>query len=73
LDTKTLKVSIIDDVSVKGFYPGEVITGLESNASYAVESYDSFNNYDKYSENKTIEEEADQIIDFSESNPFGTY
>lgn len=72
-DTKTLKVSIIDDVSVKGFYPGEVITGTSSDASYVVVSFDSFNNDDKYSENKTIETEAEQIIDFSEKNPFGTY
>jgi len=73
LDTKTLKVSIIDDVSVKGFYPGEVITGNSSDASYVVVSFDSFNNDDKYSENKTIETESEQIIDFSEKNPFGTY
>lgn len=73
LDTKILKVSIIDDVSVKGFYPGEIITGSDSNTSYATVSFDSFNNNDKYSENKTIETEAEQIIDFSEKNPFGTY
>lgn len=73
LDTKILKVSFIDDVSLKGFYPGEIITGSDSNTSYATVSFDSFNNNDKYSENKTIETEAEQIIDFSEKNPFGTY
>lgn len=72
-DTKILKVSIVDDVSVKGFYPGEIITGSNSNTSYAAISFDSFNDSDKYSENKTIETEAEQIIDFSEKNPFGTY
>lgn len=73
LDNKTLKVSILNDVSLKGFYPGEIVTGSDSDASYAVVSFDSYDNYDKYSENKTIETEADQIIDFSESNPFGIY
>jgi len=73
LDTKVLKVSFIDDVSAKGFYPGEIITGSDSNTSYATVSFDSFDNNDKYSENKTIETEAEQIIDFSEKNPFGTY
>jgi hypothetical protein len=73
LNTKILKVSLIDDASVKGFYPGEVVTGSNSNTSYIVVSYDSFDNYDKYSENKTIETESEQIVDFSESNPFGTY
>ena len=29
--------------------------------------------YDKYSQNDEIEEEADLILDFSESNPFGSY
>jgi hypothetical protein len=29
--------------------------------------------YDKYSQNDEIEGEADLIIDFSESNPFGNY
>jgi hypothetical protein len=72
-DTNILKVSILSSSSSKGFYPGEILVGSASSASYIVESFDSFNNYDKYSENKTIEAEAEQIIDFSESNPFGTY
>jgi hypothetical protein len=71
-DTKILKVSFVDNAATKGFYPGELIVGTASSASYAVKSFDTFNT-DKYSENKQIEEEADNIIDFSESNPFGTY
>ena len=71
-DTKILKVSFVDNAATKGFYPGELIVGSASSASYAVKSFDAFNT-DKYSENKQIEEEADNIIDFSESNPFGTY
>ncbi len=72
-DTNVLKVSIIKDASTGGFYPGESIIGSESFAQYTLSSYDSFNTTDKYSQNKTIEQEADQIVDFSESNPFGTF
>ena len=73
LDSKILTVSIVDDITARGFYPGEVITGLDSDTAYVVESFDSYDNNDKYSENKTLQTESDQIIDFSESNPFGTY
>jgi hypothetical protein len=73
-DTNMLKVSIVSiGATIKGFYPGELIVGAASSARYAVSSFEEWDEYDKYSENKTIELEADQIIDFSESNPFGTY
>ena len=73
-DTNVLKVSIVSiGATIKGFYPGELIVGAASSARYAVSSFEEWDEYDKYSENKTIELEADQIIDFSESNPFGTY
>lgn len=72
-DTGILKVSILSSSDSKGFYPGEILVGTASSTSYIVESFDSYDKYDKYSENKTIETEAEQIIDFSESNPFGTY
>jgi hypothetical protein len=72
-DTKILKVSYVDDASSGGFYPGEIIVGSASSAIYSVKSYQSFDDIDKYSQNKQIEEEADLIIDFTESNPFGNY
>jgi len=72
-DTKVLKVSFINDASKKGFYKGELIVGAASSATYAVSSYNTWDEYDKYSENTQIETEADNIIDFSESNPFGTF
>jgi hypothetical protein len=72
-DTKVLKVSFVDNAATSGFYPGEVIIGSSSNAYYAVQSYDTWDQYDKYSENIEIENAADGIIDFSESNPFGTF
>jgi len=73
-DTNILKVSFVGiGTTTSGFYPNELIVGSASSASYAVSSYETWDLYDKYSENKTIEDEADQIIDFSQSNPFGNY
>ena len=72
-DTKLLKVSFVDNAATKGFYPGELLVGAASSAIYSVQSYDRWDQYDKYSENIEIENEADGIIDFSESNPFGTF
>lgn len=73
-DTKELKISFVGiGETTKSFYPGETITGLESGAIYSVLNYNDMDIYDKYSENDEIEEEADLIIDFSQSNPFGTY
>ena len=67
--TKTLKIQLNNGT----FYPGEVILGSESSASYIVKEYSNDDVYDSYRQNEEIEFEADSIIDFSESNPFGTY
>jgi hypothetical protein len=72
-DTKILKVSFVDNAATKEFYPGELIVGSASSAIYSVQSYNTWDLYDKYSENIEIENAADSIIDFSESNPFGTF
>ena len=73
-DTKVLKVSFANiGNNNSGFYPGEILVGSSSSASYAISSVEEFDLYDKYGENKEIQNEANQIIDFSESNPFGTY
>lgn len=68
-DTNILQVSITDGQ----FYPGELIIGVGSSATYAVSTYESDDLYNKYEENKEIEEESDIILDFSEENPFGNY
>lgn len=73
IDTKILKVSIVNNAATKGFYPGEIIVGSASSATYAVSTYDVFDNYDKYGENKIIQIESEDIIDNSESSPFGFY
>jgi len=68
-DTKILKVGITDGA----FQPGEVIVGSASSARYSLLTYKKPDNYDKYEQNDEIEAEADLIVDFSESNPFGNY
>ena len=74
LDTKILKLSNVGIGATQlTFLPGETIIGTESGALYTVQEYNQMDLYDKYSQNDEIEAEADLIIDFSESNPFGTY
>jgi hypothetical protein len=73
-DTKVLKVSTVGVANTTPtFYPDEIIVGTSSSARYSVKDYEQMNLYDKYSQNKEIETEADLIIDFSQSNPFGVY
>ena len=53
------------------FTIGENIVGSSSSASHYLRSVDSFPARDGFAANDEIEEEADQIIDFDEINPFG--
>ena len=62
-----LKVSNISGT----FVNGDILVGSSSGASYKVRLIDTYNTDDKYAQNDVIESEADSIIDFSESNPFG--
>ena len=72
-DTKILKVSNVGiGTTTTGFFPGEDIKGLESGAVFSVSVFDD-DTTDKYNEGDIFESEADLIIDFSESNPFGTF
>lgn len=68
-NSKILKVGIKDG----SFVPGEIVVGSASSAMYAVRSYSDDSLSDKYQGNDEIEVAADQIIDFSETNPFGTF
>ena len=83
-DTKVLKVSLVGiGTTVSGFIPGEIVIGTASTVSaastsdgyalYTIKSYDHRDIYDKYEQNDEIEEEADTFIDFSQTNPFGSY
>ena len=73
------KILEISNITGK-FKPGENIVGSESGAVYAVANINTnnladplnkSNTKDKYAQNDVIEEEADEILDFSEKNPFG--
>jgi len=55
------------------FMAGDIIVGSESNAQYTVDFIESAEFADKYDKSDEIETEADDIIDFSENNPFGTF
>tara|TARA_Y100000592_G_scaffold54507_1_gene85930 strand:+ start:1893 stop:3335 length:1443 start_codon:yes stop_codon:yes gene_type:complete len=71
-DTFTLKVSNVSIGSTqKGFFSGETIKGKTSGAVYPVQIYNHDDTYDKYTENDEFESQADDILDFTESNPFG--
>jgi len=67
--TNTLQVGITSGT----FYPGELITGAKSGAEYEINVSAANTTADKYKQNETIETEADNILDFTESNPFGNY
>ena len=55
------------------FSVGETVIGGISSARYVVESYDRESYDNPYDVNEEIETEADGILDFTESNPFGGY
>ena len=66
--TNTLEVSNITGV----FVNGDVLVGSASSASYKVRIIKTDNIVDPFADNDNIESEADSILDFSETNPFGT-
>lgn len=56
------------------FSQGESIIGQDSNASYKLKiesNYERLSFNEAFSDNKNIEIEADNILDFSQRNPFG--
>jgi hypothetical protein len=54
------------------FVEGESLTGSESGASWTIGTFDTLNNVSSsYDQNRQIENEADDIIDWTEGNPFG--
>ena len=71
-DTNILELGNVGIGSTaSGFYPGEDVVGQESGATYAVSVFDPEDNNDKYNDSREFEFEADQLLDFTESNPFG--
>ena len=78
-DTGTLKISQVGiGTTVAGFYEGETVIGTSSTvpgefAQYVVDEWDNRDIYDEFDSNDEFEDAADDLLDFSESNPFGVY
>ena len=47
--------------------------GTTAYSNYVVDFFDEDNQNTTFESNEIIESEADDIIDFSEGNPFGTF
>jgi len=74
VDNHILQISNVGIGStVAGFYNGEDIIGQTSGAAYSVSFYESDDINDKYNSGDEFETFGDEILDFTESNPFGTY
>ena len=72
-DTGILRVANVGiGTTTLGFLPGEDIKGLSSGALFSVSTFDD-DTTDKYNEGDIFESEADLLIDFTESNPFGSF
>ena len=67
--TNTLKLGTTNGT----FVPGDVIVGSASSAKYSVDFIQSTEFADKYDKGEQIETLADTFLDFTETNPFGTY
>ena len=64
--------NVLEVSQVNGeFIAGENIVGTASSASHYLKKIEVFSPKDGFTNNEEIEQEADKIIDFSETNPFG--
>jgi len=71
-DSTTRALSVINRTGT--FTTAEVITGLTSGAKWSPETFDTLNNVNSnYDQNRQIENDADNIVDWSEGNPFGEF
>ena len=71
-DSTTRALEVINRTGT--FTTAEVITGLTSGAKWSPETFDTLNNTSStYDQNRVIEDSADEIIDWTEGNPFGEY
>ena len=66
-------ITISDDSITTSGASFTLSTGTTSFVAYNVRQYEQEDIYDAYSDNDEFELEADNIIDFAETNPFGTY
>jgi|TARA_B100000965_G_scaffold280302_1_gene238107 hypothetical protein len=71
-DSSTRELQVINRTGT--FTTAEVIKGQTSNAMWSPESFDTLNNSNSnYDQNRAIENDADNIVDWSEGNPFGEF
>ena len=66
---RKLKLSINNGV----FFPGEFITGTASSARYQILSHTGIDTTSPFTLNDEFEIAADDILDFTEKNPFGSF
>ena len=73
-DTLILKISNVGIGStIAGFRTGESIIGKQSGAEYSVAIFKQEDIDDKYNTGDEFEGLGDDILDFTETNPFGNY
>ncbi len=71
-DATTRSLQVINRTGT--FTTAEVITGLTSGAKWSPETFDTLNNVNSsYDQNREIENDADNIVDWTEGNPFGEF
>ena len=71
-DSTTRSLQVINRTGT--FTTAEVITGLTSGARWSPETFDTLNNSNSsYDQNREIEDDADNIVDWTEGNPFGEF
>ena len=71
-DNTTRALQVINRTGT--FTTAETITGLTSGAQWSPETFDTLNNVSSnYDQNRSIEDDADNIVDWSEGNPFGEF
>ena len=67
--------SVIGEMQISNttgnFTIGETIVGSSSSAVYELKSIQEYNTVNQYPQNNEIELESNDVLDFSESNPFG--
>ena len=71
-DSATRSLQVINRTGT--FTTAEVITGLTSGAKWSPETFDTLNKVNSSDDqNRAIEDDADNIVDWTEGNPFGEF
>lgn len=71
-DVTNKEVELIDIVGT--FLDNETLIGQTSGAQWTINTFSSIENQnDDFNENKWFEDEGNQIVDWTEGNPFGEY